>query len=90
MPLGSAGRDQAPSNEGYPVPSQGPNGPSGRRGTALRYAERGAKPTPTESAADVTTNGPLQQVRLLGELRDSGCVTTAEFEAKKAELLGRV
>ncbi len=52
--------------------------------------DRFAKPAPSDPAANVTTNGPLQQVRLLGELRDSGYVTTAEFEAKKAELLGRV
>jgi hypothetical protein len=35
-------------------------------------------------------DGPLEQLRKLGELRDAGVVTAEEFEAKKAELLGRV
>jgi len=32
----------------------------------------------------------LEQLRKLGELRDAGVLTAAEFEAKKAELLGRI
>jgi hypothetical protein len=32
----------------------------------------------------------LEQLRKLGELRDAGVVTAEEFEAKKAELLGRI
>ena len=40
------------------------------------------------------TSGPspdaLEQLRKLGELRDSGVLTQSEFEAKKAELLKRV
>lgn len=32
----------------------------------------------------------IDQLRKLGELRDAGIVTEAEFEAKKAELLGRL
>ena len=32
----------------------------------------------------------LEQLRKLGELRDAGVLTDAEFEAKKAELLGRI
>ena len=32
----------------------------------------------------------LEQLRKLGELRDAGVLTDAEFAAKKAELLGRV
>lgn len=33
---------------------------------------------------------PLEALRKLGELRDAGVVTAAEFEAKKAELLSRL
>jgi hypothetical protein len=33
---------------------------------------------------------PLEQLRRLGELRDSGILTPEEFEAKKAELLSRM
>ena len=32
----------------------------------------------------------IEQIRQLGELRDSGIITVAEFEAKKAELLARI
>jgi hypothetical protein len=32
----------------------------------------------------------LEQLRKLGELRKAGVLTGAEFEAKKAELLGRI
>jgi Short C-terminal domain len=32
----------------------------------------------------------FEQIRKLGELRDAGVVTPAEFETKKAELLGRL
>jgi len=33
---------------------------------------------------------PLEQLKQLGALRDSGILTTEEFESKKAELLGRL
>lgn len=33
---------------------------------------------------------PAEQLRKLGELRDAGVVSDDEFEAKKAELLGRI
>lgn len=33
---------------------------------------------------------PMEQLRKLGELRDSGVLTTEEFDTKKAELLRRV
>nr|WP_284501114.1 SHOCT domain-containing protein [Bowdeniella massiliensis] len=32
----------------------------------------------------------MDQLRKLGELRDAGVLTEAEFEAKKADLLGRL
>jgi hypothetical protein len=40
---------------------------------------------PSAEAAD-----PIDQLRRLGELRDAGVVTQAEFEAKKAALLDRI
>jgi hypothetical protein len=33
---------------------------------------------------------PLEAIRRLGELRDSGLISSEEFEAKKAELLARL
>ncbi|MCK6081295.1 SHOCT domain-containing protein [Microbacterium sp. EYE_5] len=35
-------------------------------------------------------NDALETLRKLGELRDAGVVTPAEFELKKAELLARL
>jgi len=56
--------------------------------------QRLAAPQPTE-ATSVEQGAALQmdipdQIRKLGELRDSGVVTPEEFEAKKAELLARM
>lgn len=42
-------------------------------------------PTPASSQPD-----PVEQLARLGELRDKGVVSSEEFEAKKAELLGRL
>jgi uncharacterized membrane protein YdbT with pleckstrin-like domain len=51
--------------------------------TSAGAAEAGAAPAAT--APDVA-----DQLRKLAELRDSGVITPAEFEAKKAELLQRM
>ncbi len=48
--------------------------------------EGGAKP---QSPPPVSSD-PIEQLRKLGELRDAGVVTDAEFAAKKAELLARL
>ena len=40
-------------------------------------------PPPAAPAAD-----PIAQLKQLGELRDSGVLTEAEFEAQKAKILG--
>ena len=40
-------------------------------------------PAPAAPAAD-----PIAQLKQLGELRDSGVLTDAEFEAQKAKILG--
>jgi len=45
------------------------------------------EPTPLLSVAAPNT---LEQIRQLAEMRDSGILTEAEFEAKKTELLGRL
>ncbi len=35
-------------------------------------------------------DGPMEQLKKLGELRDAGVLSEAEFEAKKTELLSRM
>jgi Short C-terminal domain len=49
---------------------------------------------PTASLSGAASPAPsadvLEQLRRLGELRTAGVLTDAEFEAKKAELLGRL
>jgi hypothetical protein len=55
-----------------------------------------AKPAaPAEPAAPAAPPPPsgdaiIDQIRKLGELRDAGVLTPEEFEAKKADLLGRI
>ena len=60
--------------------------------TAGRSAPQVPGPESRASAAQLGTAQPdtLEQLRKLGELRDQGWVTQAEFDAKKAELLRRV
>jgi hypothetical protein len=50
------------------------------------------KPVPGSSAPAARAPDPdaLEQLRKLGDLRKAGVLTDAEFEAKKAELLGRI
>lgn len=55
----------------------------GRIGTAFAGQ---AAPSPPVVAPD----GPMEQLRKLGELRDAGLVTPEEFEAKKADILARM
>lgn len=43
-------------------------------------------PAPSPASGDAV----IEQIRKLGELRDAGILTPEEFEAKKAELLGRL
>jgi len=42
----------------------------------------------TPAAGDAATPDKLDTLKKLGELRDAGVLTDAEFEAKKAEILG--
>ena len=46
--------------------------------------------TGSTSALSRALPDPIEQLKKLGELRDAGVVTDAEFESKKAELLGRM
>ena len=50
-------------------------------------AETGGSPARPEPATPPDT---LELLRKLGDLRDGGVLTTAEFEAKLAELLRRI
>jgi hypothetical protein len=45
---------------------------------------------PAEPTAAAPGVDPIDQLRRLGELRDVGIVTEAEFNAKKAEILSRL
>jgi len=47
--------------------------------------EQQAAPAPAPAAPAVD---PIAQLKQLGELRDSGVLTEAEFEAQKAKILG--
>ena len=59
---------------------------------ALGAAPASAAPAPAApvSAAPPPSGGPsyLEELEKLGELRDKGIITDAEFDAKKKELLG--
>ena len=48
-------------------------------------SEVGVQPAPSDASLDVT-----QTLARLADLRDSGAITTEEYEAKKQELLGRL
>ena len=56
-------------------------------GAAAARSRRAAHSGPAAPAPDPDV---LEQLRKLGELRTAGVLTDAEFEAKKAELLGRI
>jgi len=47
-----------------------------------------AAPAATPAAGDAATPDKFDTLKKLGELRDAGVLTDAEFEAKKAEILG--
>jgi hypothetical protein len=51
----------------------------------LQAAPAGARPVAAAPSTDA-----LEQLRKLGDLRKAGVLTDTEFEAKKAELLGRI
>ena len=55
---------------------------------ALGQSAEPAAAASTATAASAGEDSYLQELEKLGELRDKGIITDAEFEAKKKELLG--
>jgi tRNA threonylcarbamoyladenosine modification (KEOPS) complex Pcc1 subunit len=53
-------------------------------------ASGGAGPAAAPAAAAPSGDAIIEQIKKLGELRDAGLLTPEEFEAKKADLLGRL
>jgi hypothetical protein len=51
------------------------------------WAASTAAPPPPATTVGSDRSGVLQQLRELGELRDTGVLTDAEFEAEKAKIL---
>jgi Short C-terminal domain len=62
---------------------------SGRvqRRQQARWAEQ-EQAEPAQAAPAAAGTDPIQQLKELGELRDSGVLTEEEFAAQKAKLLG--
>jgi hypothetical protein len=62
------------------------------RAVVMEQVLRGSSPAPAAPAAPPPPAGDavIEQIRKLGELRDAGLLTPEEFEAKKADLLGRL
>jgi len=59
-----------------------------QRRQQLRWAEQDQRAAAEAAAsAPPTVDSRLDQLRQLGELRDSGVLTEAEFEAQKAVIL---
>jgi membrane protease subunit (stomatin/prohibitin family) len=63
-----------------------------QRRQALRWAEQSqpaaAAAPPAAAPAPQDMDAKLAQLKQLGELRDAGILTDAEFDAKKALILG--
>ena len=60
------------------------------RRQAQRWAEQDSQyyeEAPPPAAPAPTQTDPLEQLKKLGELKDSGVLTDAEFEAQKAKIL---
>jgi hypothetical protein len=51
------------------------------------YQQQTAPPAPAEPEAARATTDPLERLKSLGELKASGVLTEAEFEAQKAKIL---
>lgn len=52
------------------------------------HAAAAAAPAPAAAPAVPDMDAKLAQLKQLGDLRDAGILTDAEFEAKKATILG--
>jgi membrane protease subunit (stomatin/prohibitin family) len=51
------------------------------------YQQQTAPAAPPEPEAAPATTDPLERLKTLGELKESGVLTEAEFEAQKAKIL---
>ena len=58
------------------------------RRQADRWAQEAPQQAPVYQEAPPPPADPVEQLRKLGELRDSGVLTEEEFAAQKAKLLG--
>ncbi len=59
------------------------------RRQARRYAQEDAASEPAPQTASVSnTDDQFAQLKQLGELKEQGILTQAEFDAKKAQILG--
>ena len=57
---------------------------------AFNSAKRAPAPQATPVLAAPAADDPFMQIARLGELRDKGLLSDAEFEAKKTEIIGRI
>ncbi len=64
--------------------------PAALTGVALSVGSGGVVAPEAGGVITLPDADALEQLRKLGELRDAGVLTDAEFEAKKTELLGRL
>ncbi|HMS92185.1 MAG TPA: SHOCT domain-containing protein [Candidatus Saccharibacteria bacterium] len=59
------------------------------RRQARRYAQEDAANAPVQATPEATnTDDQFAQLKQLGELKEQGILTQAEFDAKKAQILG--
>ncbi len=74
--------------------SETPSAPATTPDQGAARLEEASRPErsalPSGSGVAPTQANALEQLAKLGELRDSGVISEAEFEAKKAELLRRI
>ena len=59
-----------------------------RKQAAAQQPVQAAPSTPAPVAAPATSNDMFAQLEKLGELKDKGILTQAEFDAKKKQILG--
>jgi hypothetical protein len=60
------------------------------RSLVMDQVLKGSSASAAPAAAAPAGESVIDQIKKLGELRDAGLLTDAEFEAKKADLLGRL
>ena len=50
--------------------------------------EQAAQQAPTQAPAEMSNQDQFAELKQLGELKEQGILTQAEFDAKKAQILG--